>query len=172
MKTMTARLLQVLTIVGTVAVLALSSQPQVHAQATVIKGEMTLNGELPFYTMPDDPFVDVFVESVCEVRFISDGSGGLHILVKEVKETPSATVVGTNFDYEFVSHEGFSPNNISSNGHFAGTIHEKIVLVRLDPATSLPIALVTGEGLSHVTVNSDGEMIALVEKIQWTITPF
>jgi hypothetical protein len=31
--------------------------------------------------------------------------------------------------------------------------------------------LVEGEGLGHLTVNSDGEVTVNVEKMDWTITP-
>jgi hypothetical protein len=110
--------------VGIVAVLALGLQPQVQADATVTKGEMALNGELPFFTMPDDPFVDVFVEELVDAVVVFDSSGGAHFLIKQVKEILSATVVGTNFDYELVNHEAFSPNNITARGPFAGTIRQ------------------------------------------------
>ena len=115
--------------------------------------------------------MNVFVEEVCEVRLILDGSGGAHILVREVKEILGASVVGTNFDYEVVSHEAFSPNNVNGVGHFAGTVHQKITLIRMDPLTSTPMALVTGEGLGHLTVASDGNAVVTVERMQWTISP-
>lgn len=157
-------------VIGTVAVLAFGLETPAKAQAVVSKGETTLTAELPFVTMPDDPFVVVFVEELLNAVVVLDSSGGAHILVKEVKEILSATVVGTNFDYELVSHEAFSPNNITAKGHFAGSVQQSITLIRIDPATSLPVALVEGEGFGHLTVNSEGEVTVNVEKMEWTIT--
>lgn len=173
MKTIVSNFHKVLTMVGIVTVLAFGLPAEVRAQATVIKGEMTLPGEFPFFTMPGDPFVEIFAEAVLEVRFISDRSGGAHILVKEVKEILSATVAGTTFDYEFLGLRllNSSPNNISAKGLYASTVRYAFSLIRIDPTTSTPLALIDGKGTAHVTISADGKVNVVWEKIDWTITP-
>jgi hypothetical protein len=171
MKTKTSNIGKALTMVGIAAVLGLGLETSVRAQANVIKGELVLPGGLPFYTMPGDPFVDVFGDFLVEVLYVEDRSGGLHILVRESKETLSSTVIGTNFDYELVSVEVQSPNNINAQGHYAGSVRQKITLLRISRATSLPIALVTGEGIGYTVIGADGTLVVAAENMKWTITP-
>jgi hypothetical protein len=173
MKTVASNFRKLLATVGIVTAFACSLPIQVRAQATVIKGEMSLPGEFPFFTMPGDPFVIVFAEAVLDVRFISDGSGGLHILVKEIKETLSATVAGTAYDYELLGLQSLNPsaNNINAKGLYASTVRYSFSLLRIDPSTSAPLALIDGKGTAHVTISSDGKLNIVWEKIDWTITP-
>lgn len=179
MKTATAGIRKALTAATVAAALLAGFQPPVRAAAEVIKGEMVLPAWLPFYTVPDDPSVDVFCDMRCDVRFSSDGAGGLHILVKEIKEALPGTssVVSPNYDYELLDVRllSASPNNVNQNGLFAGTIRYFVAFIRFDQATGTPLALITGEGLGHLTQQGDaltpGEVIVMLEKMGWTTTP-
>jgi hypothetical protein len=161
-----------------VIALALLCASNTGAQALVQKGEAITPAWLPFYTMPGDPDVQVFAEVLIEVRVASDPQGGVHYMVLKVKDMISSTVVSDLYDYEFLGVEperSQSSNQLTPNGLFTGTVHYTVSFIRIDRDTSLPLALIIGTGMGHMVQQggdavTPGEVVVLIEKIDWTVT--
>lgn len=146
---------------------------EARAQATVMRGEVTGFFVMPFSEVPDDPEVLVFAYLLLDGQMVFAPGGTAHLKAHSVKEIEWSRVSGEAFRYELADIQMRTTNTDNLRGQVTGSAHLKVTLIRIHRATSLPIAVLTGEGRVHVSASLDPEREhgVAVEDITWTVSP-
>lgn len=153
------------------ALLWMGWAPEIRAQADVRQGEVSGFFVIPFSDVPGDPRVMVIADLLFEGRVILSPSGAAHLMASEVKGILWSRVAGENYRYELLDLQMRTTNTDNLRGQMAASAHLAVKLLRIDPATSLPDAVLTGEGHLHISANLEREWGTRVERVNWTVSP-
>lgn len=144
---------------------------EARAQATVMRGEVHGFFVMPFSKVPDDPEVIVFAELKLNGRLIFAPGGTAHLIASSVEEIEWSRVSGERYRYQLVDLQMKTSNTDNYHGQQTGTAHLAVTLLRIDRATSQPVAMVTGVGHVHVSSNLRNEHMTAVDRMDWTVSP-
>ena len=142
-----------------------------RAQATVYRGEIAPLFIIPFAEVPDDPEVRVLAHVVVTGQMIMTPSGAEHLMAGDVSEVIWSRVSGSNFRYELKDIEMEIRDGHNGKGHFSAGASLRLTLLRIDRATSQPVAVLTGEGRIQLNVNLRNDQESRVENMTWTVSP-